>query len=117
VRCWHHRRGAVSDEQLSREILEERGKALHGFASSSRFRWITALTRAFAIVTQSRGYILNHTSALHAIYPGECYATTNFLEPDSFAEFKSTRTAFINHVECAVTEASAARLKLGTLFL
>jgi hypothetical protein len=39
------------------------------------------------------------TARLPAIYPGECYATTNFLEPDSFAEFTSTRTAIINHVD------------------
>jgi hypothetical protein len=73
--------------------------------SSSRIRLvkslprITALTRAFAIVTQSRSYILNQHTRLHAIYPGECYAATNFLERDSFAEFTSTRTAFINHVD------------------
>ena len=39
------------------------------------------------------------TCALHVIYPGECYVTTNLLEPDSFAEFTSTRTAFIKHVD------------------
>jgi hypothetical protein len=64
--------------------------------------------------------IFVNRSALHVIYPGECYATTNLLEPDSFAEFTSTRTAFINHwiiFKCAVTEASAARLKLRALFL
>jgi hypothetical protein len=40
-----------------------------------------------------------NTSALYVIYPGACYATTNLLEPDSFGEFTSTRTAFIKHVD------------------
>ena len=42
--------------------------------------------------------IFVNRSALHVIYPGECYATTNLFEPDSFAEFTSTRT-FIKHVD------------------
>jgi hypothetical protein len=48
-----------------------------------------------------------NTSALHVIYAGECYATTNLLEPDRFDE--SSMWIIFN---CAVTEASAARLKL-----
>jgi hypothetical protein len=38
-----------------------------------------------------------NSSALLAIYPSECYASTNFLELDSFAEFTSTETFTRHH--------------------